>query len=60
MDGDDGEGGAGGEGGWDVEDDLDLPADLMADSKIADGEHGFFTPPSKGIPPTQVMICMSW
>lgn len=51
--GDDGIDG-GGEGGWDVEDDLDLPADLVADVRVPEGEHGFFTPPSKGMSPSQV------
>jgi hypothetical protein len=50
--------GAGGEGGWDVEDDLDLPADLVADVRAPDGDHGYFTPPSKGVPPQQVCVCV--
>jgi hypothetical protein len=41
-----------------VEDDLDLPADLVADVRAPDGDHGYFTPPSKGVPPQQVCVCL--
>jgi coatomer protein complex subunit alpha (xenin) len=39
-----------GEGGWDVDDDLALPADI--DVKHADDEESFFAPPTRGQPPT--------
>jgi len=39
-----------GEGGWDVDDDLALPADI--DVKVPEGEENFFTPPTRGHPPT--------
>lgn len=42
-------------GGWEVEDDLDLPADLegVSTAGAADGEDGYFVPPPRGHPPTQ-------
>lgn len=45
-----GDEGEGEEGGWDVDDDLALPADV--DVKIPEGEENFFAPPSRGHPPT--------
>eukprot|EP00123_Amoebidium_parasiticum_P013063 comp21742_c0_seq1/m.30782 comp21742_c0_seq1/g.30782 ORF comp21742_c0_seq1/g.30782 comp21742_c0_seq1/m.30782 type:complete len:1239 (-) comp21742_c0_seq1:244-3960(-) len=47
----------GGEGGWDVDDDIDLPSDLLTDTKTEDG--GFFTPPSRGTPYTQIWAANS-
>lgn len=48
-------GGEGEGGGWEVEDDLDLPADLegVSTAGAADGEDGYFVPPPRGHPPTQ-------
>uniref|UniRef100_A0A0N5AHK6 Coatomer subunit alpha n=1 Tax=Syphacia muris TaxID=451379 RepID=A0A0N5AHK6_9BILA len=46
-----GEEGNGDEGGWDVEDDLVLPAEVEAKNGF-DNEEGFYTPPVRGNPPS--------
>ncbi|XP_052228436.1 coatomer subunit alpha-like [Dreissena polymorpha] len=46
------EGGEG--GGWDVDEDLDLPADLDVPSTPTSGGEGFFVPPTKGTSQGQV------
>ena len=52
-------------GGWDVDDDLELPADLEVGPTPAGGDEGYFVPPTKGTSQAQVreIICfslMSW
>lgn len=56
-DGLDEEGIAGGDeegGGWDVDDDLELPADLDV-GPTTDGGEGYFVPPTKGT--SQAQVC---
>ncbi|XP_037070234.1 coatomer subunit alpha-like [Pollicipes pollicipes] len=51
------DGAAGDEGGgWDVDDDLELPADLEVPAAAGGGadDDGYFVPPTKGTPQTQV------
>ena len=54
------EGGEGGEegegGGWDVDDELDIPEDIGDVGPATSGEEGYFVPPTKGSPPSQVEI----
>ena len=49
------------EGGWDVEDDLELPADVESalPTMGGDGEEGYFVPPPRGPPPSQVWASKS-
>uniref|UniRef100_A0A4W5KDK5 COPI coat complex subunit alpha n=1 Tax=Hucho hucho TaxID=62062 RepID=A0A4W5KDK5_9TELE len=59
MDAQDGlgeEGGAAKEegGGWEVEEDLDLPPELLSAGAGGGAEDGFFVPPTKGMSPTQL------
>ena len=43
-------------GGWDVDDDdLELPPDLDVPSTGADGEEGYFNPPTRGTSQAQVL-----
>ncbi|ELT95580.1 hypothetical protein CAPTEDRAFT_156336 [Capitella teleta] len=48
------EDGEAGEGGWDVDDDLELPADLDVGPATGGGEEGYFVPPTKGTSQAQV------
>ena len=41
-------------GGWDVDDDLELPADLEVGPTPAGGDEGYFVPPTKGTSQAQV------
>lgn len=41
-------------GGWDVDDDLELPADLEVGPTPAGGDEGYFVPPTKGTSQSQV------
>ena len=50
--GEEGEEGEG--GGWDVEDDLEIPEDIGDVGPAVGGEEGYFVPPTKGSPPSQV------
>ena len=43
-------------GGWDVDDDLELPADLEVGPTPAGGDEGYFVPPTKGTSQAQVSI----
>lgn len=42
-------------GGWEVEDDLELPAELEPVAAISD-EDGYFVPPTHGISPSQLWV----
>lgn len=44
------------EGGWDVgDDDLELPPDMdMESAAVSGGDEGYFVPPTKGIPQSQI------
>ena len=54
-----GEGGEEGEGGgWDVDDELDIPEDIGDVGPAMTGEEGYFVPPTKGSPPSQVYTCI--
>ena len=48
-------------GGWDVDDDLELPADLEVGPTPAGGDEGYFVPPTKGTSQAQVreITCFS-
>ena len=49
MEGEEGEG-----GGWDVDDDLDIPEDIGDVGPATSEGEGYFVPPTKGSPPSQV------
>ena len=50
--GEEGEEGEG--GGWDVDDDLDIPEDIGDVGPATSEGEGYFVPPTKGSPPSQV------
>ena len=49
LEGEEGEG-----GGWDVDDDLDIPEDIGDVGPATSEGEGYFVPPTKGSPPSQV------
>ena len=48
------EGGEGEGGGWDVDDDLEIPEDIGDVGPATSEGEGYFVPPTKGSPPSQV------
>ncbi|CAI8007010.1 Coatomer subunit alpha [Geodia barretti] len=55
--GEEGEEGEG--GGWDVDDDLDIPEDIGDVGPATSEGEGYFVPPTKGSPPSQVWATKS-
>ena len=57
VDREEGEGNEEGEGGgWDVDDVLEIPEDIGDVGPAISGEEGYFVPPTKGTPPSQVHV----